>query len=189
MKKIVLASLLMALAVAGCEQMGYSRDEKSAPAPEASRGSESLQKSAVKNENETAESPSAVEAALTWAQRYSEATAKVEKLQQENRDIAAKNQQLQDQVQKLQMELDVTQKELSAANKMLLEMRVNLEKWQASVLGYRQEMREAQQAQLAALSRILRLLGGEVTSPSSQPGEHAPTEKKETASEPAEASH
>ena len=44
---------------------------------------------------------------------------------------------------------------------MLIEMKGELVSWKANVLGFRQEMQQAQAAQLLALGRVLKLLGGE----------------------------
>ena len=42
-----------------------------------------------------------------------------------------------------------------------LEMHVELNQWKADVLGFRDEMRKAEAAQLQALGKILRILGAE----------------------------
>jgi hypothetical protein len=41
-------------------------------------------------------------------------------------------------------------------------MIVELNNWKADVIGFRQEMRSAEKAQLEALLKILQILGGEV---------------------------
>jgi uncharacterized protein YeaO (DUF488 family) len=55
----------------------------------------------------------------------------------------------------------MTEKELAEANEFLQQMHVELNKWKSDVLGFREEMRQAQQAQLEALAKILRVLGAE----------------------------
>src|SRR4030042_255070 len=52
-------------------------------------------------------------------------------------------------------------KERGEANDLLTEMRVELNNWQANVIGFRDEMRDADKAQLEALLKILQVLGGE----------------------------
>jgi len=75
------------------------------------------------------------------------------------------------------VELKQARKELDEANAMLREMQTELAKWKADVLGYRDEMRTAQTAQIDALRRILRLLGAEEIPPAAaaKPPEPAAT--------------
>lgn len=117
------------------------------------------------------QSGDAVESALVWSEKYSRAVEKLALLQAENRDLEEKNTRLADQGAKLQAELAQSQKELGEANALLLEMRTDLDKWKQNVLGFREEMRRAQQAELDALTKVLKLLGGEVVAPASQPVE------------------
>ena len=104
----------------------------------------------------------AVENALVWSEKYADAVEKLVLMQQENRFLSEDNSKQAEQVAKLQAELRQCQKELGEANAMLIDMRTELKNWKADVLGFRQEMREAQQAQLIALRSVLKLLGGEV---------------------------
>lgn len=140
---------------------------------------EYLKKTAVKSE--TPEAPTAVESALAWSEKYSQAMEKMSGLQQESAQLSEKNVTLAAENKRLQGELVQAQKELSEANTMLVDIRQELEKWKANVLGFRQEMRSAQQAQLEALGRVLKLLGGEMPSATTQPA--SPTTKEAT-SEP-----
>lgn len=57
---------------------------------------------------------------------------------------------------------------------MLIELRGELTKWKSNVLGFRQEIQTAQQAQLEALQKVLRLLGGEVPEPTTRPAAAKP---------------
>jgi hypothetical protein len=131
------------------------------PTPAPNGNAAYLPKTAVRGD-ETKEPDTAVDSALQWAQKYSEASEKLVKLQQDNRTASDKVQLLETQVAKLQLELAQSASQLKDANSMLMEMRGELDKWKTSVLGFRQEMREAQQAQLTALGKVLKLLGGEV---------------------------
>jgi hypothetical protein len=47
-------------------------------------------------------------------------------------------------------------------------MRIELNNWKTSILGFRDEMRQADIAQLETLLKILKILGGEVTVQSAQ---------------------
>jgi hypothetical protein len=57
---------------------------------------------------------------------------------------------------------------LSEANGLLIEMRVELNNWKSDILGFRDEMRNAETAQLETLLRILKVLGGQVTTESAK---------------------
>lgn len=126
-----------------------------------------LDKTAIKDETKTGTN-NAVDAAMEWARKYAQVAAKRDELIRENRTLMKKQYESQQQIIKFQMELSRAEKELNEANEMLLEMRGELEKWKASVLGFRNEMRQAQKAQLNAMAKILMLVGGEMP-------ENAPT--------------
>jgi hypothetical protein len=116
----------------------------------------------------------AVESALSWANKYAQSMQTVTELQRESRDQQKETQALGQQNVKLQDELAAAQKELKDANTLLIEMRQELTKWKTDVLGFRGEMKEAQQAQLGMLSRVLKVLGSDATpaptlAPTSQP--------------------
>jgi hypothetical protein len=84
--------------------------------------------------------------------------------------MMAKNQQLNDQIVELEAQLKQAQKELNEANELLIEMRIELNRWKSNILGFQDEMRNAQTVQLEALFKILRLLGGQVTVESANHG-------------------
>jgi len=117
------------------------------------------------------DSESAVESALIWSEKYCKAMETVTALQQTNRTLTEEHRAQVGQNLELRKELDQCQKELAQANTMLLEMRSELEKWKTDVLGFRQEMRQAQEAELVVLRRVLKLLGGQDVeqTPSPQP--------------------
>lgn len=113
---------------------------------------------------DTAEQSSgAVESAIMWSQKYEELLAKNQDLTDKNRQFFLDNSDLRQKTEKLQAELDKTKAELQDANEFMQEMHGELAKWKADVLGFREEMRSAQTAQLQAMSKILTLLGAEST--------------------------
>ncbi len=119
---------------------------------------------------ESSAGQTAVESALNWANKYAQSMQTIAELQRESRDQQKESQALQQQNVKLQDDLAAAQKELKDANALLIEMRQELTKWKTDVLGFRTEMKEAQQAQLGMLSRVLKVLGSDVTpAPTSQP--------------------
>lgn len=107
--------------------------------------------------------PTAVESAIELSRKYAELAEEMAALQNENQRLAAENQALKDQLSPCRTELQQTQKELAEANDLLVEMRVELNNWKTDVLGFRDEIREANKAQIEALLKIIKVLGGEIS--------------------------
>jgi hypothetical protein len=107
------------------------------------------------------EATSAVEKALMWSERYEQLSGKAEQLRQDNTDLQIENNELKMQLSKLQVELDQAQKELADANAFLQDLQLELTQWKSDVLGFRDEIRAAQAAQMQALMKVLRVLGAE----------------------------
>jgi len=106
--------------------------------------------------------PTVVESAMELSQRYAKLSEETALLRQQNGDLTNANQLLQEQVVALEAQLQQTQKELSEANDILIAMQIELNSWKTNILGFRDEMRDAETAQLEALLKILKVLGGEV---------------------------
>jgi chromosome segregation ATPase len=104
----------------------------------------------------------AIEKALEMSEKCSKLTAEAAELQKQNENLRQEKQQLNSKLQQTQDELERTQKELSQANDLIMETRVELNDWKSDVLGFREEMRQADIAQLETLKKIVELLGGEV---------------------------
>lgn len=116
------------------------------------------------------QNPTAVESAIELSGKYAKLTDEASRLRQQNNQLESRNQQLGNQIDNIESQLQQTQKELSEANKVLIEMRLELNNWKSNVLGFRDEMRDAETAQLEALIKILHVLGGEVQIESVQGG-------------------
>lgn len=114
------------------------------------------------------EGPTVIESAMKLSGEYARLTREAAVLRQQNEDFIAKNRQLNEQVVSLDAQFQQAQKELAEANSLLIEMRVELNNWKADILGFRDEMRDAETAQLETLLRILKVLGGQVTSESAR---------------------
>lgn len=110
---------------------------------------------------ESQEQIDAVQSAVAWAKKYEQVMEKNAELQEKHNQLFVQNTQLTNKLEQTQAELERTRKELIEANEFLQQMHAELNKWKADVLGYRQEMRQAQTAQLEALGRILQVLGAE----------------------------
>jgi hypothetical protein len=113
------------------------------------------------------------ESSLVLSERYAVLAVEAEKLRSENKRLTDDNVNLSSKLAKLEADSDQTAKELKEANAMLIDMRIELNNWKNNVLGFRDEMRESQKAQLEALLKIMQLLGGETHG---QPGGESATE-------------
>jgi chromosome segregation ATPase len=107
-------------------------------------------------------SQTAVDAAIKLAQEYAELSDKMAQLQKKNQELAIENARLKDHIAVLEPELQQTKKELDEANNLLIQMRIELNNWKTDILGFRDEIRQADKAQLQTLLKILEVLGGEI---------------------------
>lgn len=114
------------------------------------------------------ESPTVVESAMKLSGQYARLTQEAAELRQQNEEVIAKNRQINEKIVSLEGQLQQAQKELAEANGLLIDMRVELNNWKADILGFRDEMRNAETAQLETLLRILKVLGGQVTTESAR---------------------
>ncbi len=112
--------------------------------------------------------PTVVESAMELSKEHAKLSEEAAVLRQENKDLTARNQQLKGQVVTLEAQLQQTQRELGEANDLLITMRIELNNWKTDILGFRDEIRDAETAQLEALLKILKVLGGEVKTKSAQ---------------------
>lgn len=105
----------------------------------------------------------ATDSALAWSQKYEELLKQQQKQTEKSQALVTENSDLKQTIDKLQQDLAKTKKELEEANVFLQDMHRELTQWKSDVLGYREEMRQAQSAQMEALIRILKVLGAETT--------------------------
>ncbi len=106
------------------------------------------------------EGRTAVESAIELSEKYAKLSDQAATLRQENQRLGTDNENLRQQVATLETKLKQTQKELGEANDLLIEMLTELNNWKSNILGFRGEMRQAAQAQLEALLKVLEILGG-----------------------------
>lgn len=112
--------------------------------------------------------PTVVESAIELSEKYARLSDETVALRQQNQDLVDQNKKFKEQVLAIEKQLKQTQKELSEANEILIEMRIELNNWKRDVLGFRNEMRNAETAQLEALLKILHVLGGEYKTETAQ---------------------
>jgi chromosome segregation ATPase len=126
------------------------------------------------------ESPSkgrtAVESAIELSEKYARLSEQTSELREKNKDLINENTMLKRKAASLEAELKQTQKELTEANDLLIEMLTELNNWKNSILGFRNEMRKAQKAQLEALLKVLEILGGEIETEAAQYEDTAPND-------------
>jgi len=103
-----------------------------------------------------------VESAMELSTKYTKLTEQMVELKEQNQQLLAENQHLKERLLPCQEQLNQTQKELTEANDLLVEMHIELNNWKTDILGFRNELREADKAQLETLLRILKVLGGEI---------------------------
>lgn len=161
-----------------------------APAPAAAQAqgkagsADYLSKTVVRDD----EGGGAVENVVLLNQKMAYTQEKLAVLQADNAKLGQQTAKQADEVQRLRTELALAQKELADANDLLKEMRQSLDKWKADVLGFRDEMRSAQKAQLDAMAKILTLLAGDAPPAAAPAAPAAPartTPAKGATSEPA----
>lgn len=104
----------------------------------------------------------AVESALELSEKYAILSTETNMLRQNNQSLTLENQKLKEQLFNIQKQLQQTQKELNEANEIMISMRAELNNWKKDVLGFRDEMRNAEKAQIEALLKIMKVLGGDV---------------------------
>ena len=156
---ILFLSLIPVLLLLNCvsvqEPPKYARPEVSVQKQQVSSVANRFQESA-------AQKRTVVESAMELSKKHAALSEEAAALRQQNRDLTVGNQQLKEQVVALEAQLKQTQKELSEANDVLIAMKIELNNWKMDILGFRDEMRDAETAQLEALIKILKVLGGEV---------------------------
>lgn len=134
-----------------------------------STGGQPRQNKMAKRFQESApRSTTVVESAIELSEKYAKLSEEIAVLRQKNQDLITESIQLKNQLTPCEEQLKQTQKELAEANDLLIEMRIELNSWKTDILGFRDEMREADTAQLQTLLKILKMLGGEVKSESGQ---------------------
>jgi chromosome segregation ATPase len=159
-KKLILIpfEIMLLLLVPNCS--GLRQQPSTAPPSEGEQaaGNEAV---AGRFQESALEGPTAVESAIELSEKYARLSEEAAVIRQQNKDLITENQGLEEQVTALEADLLQAQKELTEANDLLREMIVELNNWKADVIGFRQEMRSAEKAQLEALLKILQILGGE----------------------------
>lgn len=162
---VVVAGML-----AGCEQLAFFHGRESAPAEppaeqsppaEAPGRANYMADSAVRGDDNS-QNEGAVDVALEWSKKYAKAAEQLVEAQKANQQLTEKNKKLLAELAKAQVQLEEAQKELADANEMILQLGKQNREWRKNVLGFREELLQAEKVQLDKLQKIIVLLGGEV---------------------------
>jgi chromosome segregation ATPase len=166
-KKIIILAILFVpvFLLAGCASNQQPTDLAVKPVPLERPQDDSIAK---RFQELNPEGSTVVESAMKLSEEYARLTQEAAILRRQNEDFIAKNRQLNDKAVSLDVQLKQTQKELAEANSLLIEMRIELNNWKTDILGFRNEMRNAETAQLETLLRILKVLGGQVATESAR---------------------
>ena len=176
---LILISLMPIFLLSNCvsvqEPLEVAVRSDSAVRPSSPKSEKQQSASVAKRFQESAsqiQNPTVVESAMELSKKYAKLSEEAAVLWQQNKDLIVQKQQLEDKVVALEAQLQQAQRELSEANDLLMSMRIELNNWKVDILGFRDEIRNAETAQLEALLKILKVLGGEVKTKSAQ-GEDA----------------
>jgi chromosome segregation ATPase len=153
---------LMPLLLAGTLAFGIGGCTTSEAKPDAvAPGVEQEEVTAKRFQDAPLEGRTPAQSAIELSEKYAKLSDQTSTLRQENQRLTTDNESLQQQVASLETKLKQTQKELGEANDLLIEMLTELNNWKSNILGFRGEMRQAAQAQLEALLKVLEILGGQ----------------------------
>jgi hypothetical protein len=188
MKQKIIALLTFGLVLSGCglmnERVVYVDSTGTVVSPveaEPQRVIEPTQQDMQRRFDARPDEGSAVQNAVIWAQKYEELSVRNNELREQNNKLYLENHRLQREVEKLKLQLEQAKKDLDEANEFLQQMHLELTKWKSDVLGFRDEIRTSQKAQVEALNKILSVLGAEpVSTPESEAGGSSDEKKEET---------
>ncbi len=110
------------------------------------------------------EGQTVVDSAIELSHKYAEISEEITELRRKNQDLITRNRQLKDRLSVLEPELKQTRKELKEANDFLIDMTIELNNWKTDVLGNREEIRQANIAQMEILLKIAEAMGAEINS-------------------------
>jgi chromosome segregation ATPase len=150
----LLLAALLTFVSGGCTATGSQ-------AQAAATGGDPDQATAKRFQDTPLEGRTAVESAIELSEKYARLSDQSVTLRQDNQRLTTDNENLRQQIAALETKLKQTQKELGEANDLLIEMLTELNNWKSNILGFRGEMRQAAQAQLEALLKVLEILGGQ----------------------------
>jgi len=166
-------------ALGGCNESNKAPKMKSVVDSFSSSGETLKAESNAAKYDQTVQASTTLDSAIELTQKYALLSEECAMLKEKNKNITDENQNFKENVTALQTQLNQTKKELSEANDLLVEMRIELNNWKVDILGFRDEMRDAQKAQLEALFKLLTILGGQTNTAAVETTPPAKTVQKE----------
>jgi|GEM_PF-1166462 len=177
LRKTLVILVAAILSPAGCvwSESAQTRTAAPAPPPTVRPAPEAAYYPVAKPAGETP-LPTAVENTLVLQEKYARSLEDLQRDRERNRELCDEKQKLIDTLNKSQADMAKAQQELNDANNLLVQMRQELEKWKVDVMGFRDEMRQAQKTQLDAIAKMMNLLGAEVGAGQGQTASATPGE-------------
>lgn len=155
---LILLLLLSIFMLAGCSAL----DKPAAVAPKPDSNQQQSNATPKRFQDSAPKDQTAVDSAIELSHKYAKLSEEITELRGKKQDLITENRQLKERLAILEPELEQAKKELNEANDLLIDMTTELNNWKTNILGFRDELRDADKAQLEALLRILKVLGGEV---------------------------
>ncbi len=154
----IIVSILLAFVFSGCSSMKAVKivlpPDFQSEKPKATDDGKRFQQNTKQDKSPAQSAVELSEKYAKLSEEHAQTTASNEKLRGENQTLTTK-------LTETRKALSQAEKELGESNDMIMEMRLEMIKWKADVLGFREEMRNADIAQLQTLQQILEILGGE----------------------------
>jgi septal ring factor EnvC (AmiA/AmiB activator) len=158
--KLIFLLISLLLSLSGCITVQEPAQAQSPVMPVINSEQENVAVKRFQDSNHQGLTP--VETAVEISEKYAKLTEQASLFREQNNQLNKQNDQLNARLDAANTKLAQTEKELKEANDMLIDMRIELNNWKVDVLGFRDEMRNADNAQLKALLKILNTLGGNV---------------------------
>ena len=171
LNKKMIAVLIMFSLTAGFSGCSISRGTRSsainnepAQKPQSNAAANRFQEPASQNQTP-------VESAIELSQKYAKLSEDISVMREKNKELTTNKKQREKQFGETKTQLAQAKKELDEANNLLIEMRIELNNWKTDILGFRDEMRDAEKTQLDTLLTILQALGGETKADPCKPAQ------------------
>ncbi|MHC4132009.1 MAG: hypothetical protein ACYSSP_11220 [Planctomycetota bacterium] len=157
--QLIILNTLIVISLSGCITLHEVPQNKTASMPVITSGQDNA--AANRFQEPSSDGTTPVETAIQISEKYAKLSEEAAQLRQENNQLNKHNSELNTQFNFANDELYRAEQELKEANDMLIDMRIELNNWKMDVLSFRDEMRNADKAELQALLKILQTLGGD----------------------------
>ncbi|AQT66938.1 hypothetical protein STSP2_00076 [Anaerohalosphaera lusitana] len=159
---ISIAVIAVSLVLTGCAEMEKPVEIRLTEPAKPAQATTERQRFDGATAQQEAQAASQVYTTRILTEENKELRKQIDELTAEKEALMEDNQVLEKRAVLLKENLAQTEKELEEANELLIDMRMELDKWKENVLGYREELRTVHTEQLRALAKILKLMGAEM---------------------------